>query len=246
VTKVASESVRIGGTQVRVAGAAKGSGMIAPNMATMLAFVTTDAAIGVPALRQAWRHAVVRSFNRVDVDQHMSTSDTALVLASGRSGNRQITGGRGYAQLAEALARVCESLARQIAADGEGATRQVTVRVKRAASAADARKAVRTITASPLVRCAFFGADPNWGRVISAVGYSGADFNWEQLACRMAGTWVFRHGRPVRFDRQKVQQAMTGKQWEVEVDLGVGDHEDWCYTCDLTHGYVTINAEYHT
>jgi glutamate N-acetyltransferase/amino-acid N-acetyltransferase len=189
---------------------------------------------------------VVRSFNRVDVDQHMSTSDTALVLASAGAGNRPITGGRAYEKLAQALTGVCESLARQIAADGEGATRQITVWVKGAASAADARKAVRTITASPLVRCAFFGADPNWGRVISAVGYSGADFDWERLGCRMAGVWVFRYGRPVKFDRNKMYHAMTGKQWEVEVVLGVGEHEDWCYSCDLTHGYVTINAEYHT
>lgn len=245
--KTAWEAVVLGGREVRLAGAAKGSGMIAPNMGTMLAFLTTDAAVRPGLLRRALGAAAQRTFNKVSVDNHVSTSDTAIVLASGRAGNRELARADGqYERFAAALTRVCDRLARQIAADGEGARCLVTVRATGAASEAEARRAVRAIVGSPLVRCAFHGADPNWGRIVSAVGYSGARFSPERLTCRVAGVRVFRGGRPRPFEARELHRRMKAKEWEVQVDLGVGRSEDFCYTCDLSHGYVTINADYHT
>ena len=245
--KRAQCQVRLDGKQVTLAGVVKGSGMIAPNMATMLAFMTTDADISSAMLRRALKHAVIASFNKVSVDNHVSTSDTAIVLASGRAGNRRISqGGRAYDGFAQGLAAVCDDLARQMAADGEGARCAVTVRVAGAASRRDARQAVRAIVDSPLVRCAFHGADPNWGRIVSAVGYSGARVNLEKLSCRIAGSSVFRNGRPSRFNAVALSKKMMGKQWTVVVDLGAGRFEDFCYTCNMSGDYVRINADYHT
>ena len=247
MVKQAGRTIRLGGKEVHIAGTAKGSGMIAPNMATMLAFVTTDADIAVGMLRRALKRAVYGTFNKVSVDSHMSTSDTAIVLASGRAGNKQITGvGADYDRFAGALLEVCDELARMMAADGEGATAAITIRVTGAASPKDARKAVRAIADSPLVRTAFNGADPNWGRIVSAVGYSGARFEPEKTVCKIAGTVVFRNGRPSRFDADKLSKKMKGKQWDVVVELGLGSADDFCYTCDLSREYVTINADYHT
>ena len=246
-TKIAHRQIRLNGKRVKLAGVAKGSGMIAPNMATMLAFMTTDANVSSAMLRRALKRAVVASFNKVSVDNHVSTSDTAIVLASGQAGNRRIRqGGGDYDGFAQALAGVCDDLARQMAADGEGARCAVTVRVVGAASRPDARRAVRAIVDSPLVRCAFHGADPNWGRIVSAVGYSGARVDLDKLSCRIAGSSVFRNGRPCRFDPAALSKKMMGKQWTVVVDLGAGRFEDFCYTCDMSADYVRINADYHT
>jgi glutamate N-acetyltransferase / amino-acid N-acetyltransferase len=245
--KTAWRQIKVGGKTVTVAAAAKGSGMIAPNMATMLAFVTTDAVITSARLGRAFKAAATSTFNKVSVDTHTSTSDTAIVLASGCAGNRPIRSpGRDYEKFAAALHEVCDDLARKIAADGEGATCMITVSVAGAASAADARASVRAIVDSPLVRCAFHGADPNWGRIISAVGYSGARFNPAKISCKIADTFVFRSGRPCDFNPAVLSKKMKAKQWDVHVDLGAGRFEDFCYACDLTAGYVKINAHYHT
>ncbi|MBN1844815.1 MAG: bifunctional glutamate N-acetyltransferase/amino-acid acetyltransferase ArgJ, partial [Sedimentisphaerales bacterium] len=245
--KTAGQTVRLAGGPVWITGIAKGSGMIAPHMATMLAFLTTDANISAPMLRRALTEQVERTFNKVSVDNHMSTSDTVICLASGRGRHRRIDrAGRAYQSFAGALGRVCDDLARQIAADGEGATCMVTVRVRGAASTSQARAAVRAIVDSPLVRCAFHGADPNWGRIVSAVGYSGARLDADRLRCTIAGVCVFRAGRPCRFDAAGLQRKMRAAQWTVEVDLAVGRREDFCYTCDLSRGYIRINADYHT
>jgi len=245
--KLSYREIEVGGRTVRVAGIAKGSGMIAPNMATMLAFITTDVGIGAALLQRALRKAADVSFNKVSVDSHTSTSDSALVLASGAAGNRPLSrAGIEYTCFAEALGGVCDDLARQIAADGEGARCVVTMRVTGAATAGEARAAVRAIADSPLVRTALHGADPNWGRIVSAVGYSGARFDPEALTCRIAGTVVYRRGRPSGFKAGALSEKMQGKDWSVEVDLGIGSKTDFCYTCDLSREYVTINADYHT
>lgn len=245
--KTAYREIILAGKKVRIAGTAKGSGMIAPNMATMLAFITTDAAISPALLRRALNGAVDITFNKVTVDNHMSTSDTAIVMASGLAGNARITaGGRAYRQFANALWEICDDLARQMAADGEGATCAVIVTVTGAAKDAEAHGAVRAIVDSPLVRTAFSGADPNWGRIVSAIGYSGVRFKADKLKCKIAGVTVFRNGRPCKFNAAGLSKKMKAKQWQVEVDLGAGRFSDFCYTCDLSHGYVTINADYHT
>lgn len=245
--KMAARMITLGGKKVTLAGTAKGSGMIAPNMATMLAFITTDAAISASMLQKALVYAAGITFNKVTVDNHMSTSDTALVLASGLAGNRRITrSDKDFAVFQKALWQVCDELAQQMAADGEGAKAAIRIEVRGAANAQDARLALRSISDSPLVRTAFAGADPNWGRIISAVGYSGAKCVQEKMECRIAGVTVFKAGQPRRFDAQKLSAKMKQKQWSVQVDLGMGKASDFCYTCDLTHEYITINADYHT
>lgn len=245
--KVSWRQVTVGGKKVTIFGCAKGSGMIAPNMATMLAFIMTDAAIDPRALRSLFKTATSQTFNKVSVDTHTSTSDTAIILASGHAGNRKLTAtGRDTQRFAQAVWAVCDDLARNIAADGEGATCAITIRMKGAASARDAHLALRAIVDSPLVRCAFNGADPNWGRIVSAIGYSGARFDIDKLTCHIAGTKVFGKGRPCPFDAVALHRRMKAKTWEVLVDLHLGCHEDFCYTCDLSREYVAINADYHT
>jgi len=246
--KIASGEIKVGGKVVRIAGIAKGSGMIAPNMATLLAFITTDAAISRKLLGLALSEVTEQTFNKVSVDNHSSTNDSAILLASGLAGNRTINSpsSRDYKIFLRELKRVCDDLARQIAADGEGATCAITVKVLGGKNADEARAAVRAIVDSPLVRTAFNGADPNWGRIVSAVGYSGAGFDAAKLSCRIAGVFVFRNGKPCRFDGKSLSRKMKAKQWEVEVNLGVGKYEDFCYTCDFSCEYVHINADYHT
>jgi len=245
--KMAYRKIKLNGKTVQIAGTTKGSGMIAPNMATMLAFITTDASISTPMLRRAHKRAVYSTFNKVTIDNHMSTSDTAIVLASGAADNHKITtADPNYEKFSSALTQVCDDLALQLAADGEGAHCTIIIRVKGAATARDARLAVRAISDSPLVKTAFYGNDPNWGRIISAIGYSGAKFHNQKLKCTIAGTCVFRNGQPCLFDPASLSTKMKAKKWSVDVDLGCGSHQDFCYTCDLSREYVTINADYHT
>jgi len=245
--KMAYRPLKLNRQLVQIAGTAKGSGMIAPNMATMLAFITTDVDISPLLLRRALKQSVRATFNKVTIDNHMSTSDTVIAMASGAAANRRITSaGAAFDRFSEAMWEVCDDLARQMAADGEGATCAITVTVNQAASQKQACSALHAIVDSPLVRTAFNGADPNWGRIISAVGYSGAKFDEAGLSCRIAGTTVYRHGRPCRFDARRLSRKMKAKQWHLEVDLGAGTYSDFCYTCDLSRAYVTINADYHT
>lgn len=245
--KTAQQKIAIGNKTARIAGIAKGSGMVAPNMATMLAFLTADVNISPACLRRALKQQVELSFNKVSVDNHMSTSDAVIILASGQAQNQRIAKvDLNYKKYEKALGLVCDDLARQIAADGEGAACMVTVRVQGAANNQDAYAAVRKIVESPLVRCAFNGADPNWGRIVSAVGYSGAKFHAHKLSCKIAGVPVFRAGKPCRFHAAALSRKMKARQWDVLVDLGVGRCQDFCYTCDLSRGYVRINADYHT
>ncbi len=245
--KMSYQEISIGGRRIKIAGAAKGSGMIAPNMATMLAFITTDAAVGGKQLNKALKDVVSQTFNKVSIDNHQSTSDTAIVMASGYAENRPINMyDRDYQIFCQGLWQVCDDLARQMAADGEGATRSMKLCVTGAATVREAHKAVRALSDSPLVRTAFHGADPNWGRIISAIGNSGANFDPEKLSCKIVDTFVYRRGMPAKFNAVVLSKKMKAKYWEVHVDLGVGQQDDFCYTCDLTRGYIAINADYHT
>jgi glutamate N-acetyltransferase/amino-acid N-acetyltransferase len=259
--KSAAAQLKIGRQTVTVAGVCKGSGMIGPRMtlakpgsarpargmhATMLGYITTDAAVPAPLLRQLLGACTETSFNAVTVDDHTSTNDTVVVMASGGS-NAAVRAGTAEARkFAAALQEVCQSLAYQIAADGEGATKVVVVKVKGAASQPDARTMARAIANSPLVKCAMHGNDPNWGRIVSAAGLTPAAFNPDRATLKIQGTVVFRNGQPVVFDAEAVSELL--KSPEVAVDLssrhGKGDATVW--TCDLSKEYVTINADYHT
>jgi glutamate N-acetyltransferase/amino-acid N-acetyltransferase len=213
--------------------------------ATMLAYVTTDAAVPAALLRRLMQRTADGSFNAVTVDDHTSTNDTAVVLASGASGAKLDTG-RAEQTFAAALDEVCRSLAYQIAADGEGATKVVVVNVAKAASDADARAIARAIANSPLVKCAMHGNDPNWGRIVSAAGLCGAAFDPDKSALTLQGTIVFKAGAPVPFDPDAVSAALAVPEVRVELTCGLGKAEATCWTCDLSKEYVTINADYHT
>jgi glutamate N-acetyltransferase/amino-acid N-acetyltransferase len=247
--KAAFRRIRIGRSTVNIAGCCKGSGMIAPNMATMLAFVGTDAAISPAALRRALGDAVEESFNRVTVDECQSTSDTVVILANSRAGGRQIrhTAGMDYRRFAGALSEVCNELAYKIAEDGEGATRVIEVVARRAANPADAKEVARAVAVSPLVRTAVHGGDPNWGRIVQAVGTTRARFKPESITVRICGQMVFARGRPVeKADLARVSRGMREKHVPIVVDLKAGRATDRVWTCDLTKDYITINADYHT
>ncbi|MGB2863486.1 MAG: bifunctional glutamate N-acetyltransferase/amino-acid acetyltransferase ArgJ [Sedimentisphaerales bacterium] len=237
----------ISSCKVTIAGTVKGAGMIAPNMATTLCFITTDAAISKPLLGIALNTAIGDSLNRLTVDGHQSTNDTALILASGLAGNRPIVSKcPRYKKFAKTLAELCDDLARQMALDAEGATRMFKVVVKGAATKADAAKACRAIADYPLVKCAVHGGDPNWGRIICAAGSVGVKLNPEKLSCKIGQITVFRNGKPAKFDPDKAGKVISQTEHTITVDLGAGKAGDFCYGCDLSAEYVRINADYHT
>ena len=228
--KEAEASVVIAGTRVRLAGVVKGAGMIAPRMATLLAFVTTDAAVSPALLGKLLRSSVDRSFNRITVDGHMSTNDTCVALASGRSGATVRGGSRREKKFASALDEVTLNLALDVVRDGEGA---------------DAELAARAVAESPLVKTALFGADPNWGRIVSAAGASGCAFREDRTSLRVNGHEIYRRGRPLA-PSKAVERAMTGSRVTFVLDLGLDRGSSVVYTCDMGHAYVHLNAEYHT
>ena len=245
--KQAVRKLDISGAEVTIAGAIKGAGMIGPNMATMLSFITTDAAISKPLLGMALKKAVGDSLNKLTVDGHQSTNDTCIILASGAAGNRPILSPcPRYKRFAKMLAEVCDDLARQMALDAEGATRMFKVVVRGAATKSDAAKACRAIADYPLVKCAVHGGDPNWGRIICAVGSAGVKLNPDKLSCKLDDVTVFRKGAPARFDAKKAGKVVSQIEHTITVDMGVGKRSDFCYGCDLSAEYVRINAEYHT
>lgn len=229
-----------------IGGCAKGSGMIHPNMATMLSFITTDAAIAPQKLNAIVKKVVDCTFNNLTVDGDTSTNDMVLVLANGRRSGVSVTSGPSAAAFEQALYAVCDTLCRKIAEDGEGATKRVEIRVYGGASYQDAKRAAKAIANSNLVKTALFGNDPNWGRILCAVGYSGARFSKEKLVLRLCGTTVFRRMRPAAFDPAKLSSRMKGPVVLIEVDLATGKECAIAHTCDLTYDYIKINAEYHT
>jgi len=246
--KVVSASGEIGGKPFHVAGVAKGSGMIAPNMATMLAFIVTDADASREYLSELIPHIADRTFNRVTVDGDTSTNDMFCVLASGKGKSAPVTSQ--FAEegqiLSEAIEAVARGLALAIARDGEGATKLVEVRVSGAATGGDAELAARTIAGSPLVKTAIHGGDPNWGRILAAAGRSGAKVDESCATVRLAGVAVFEKGAPVLPVPEAAAAKLAAKEVVVELDLGVGTGEAGLWTCDLTKGYIDINAHYHT
>lgn len=245
--KQTAATVEIDGERYTVGGMAKGSGMIQPNMATMLAFVTTDAPLTVAAADLALRDAVDVTFNRVTVDGDTSTNDMCLLLANGAAGGDAIApGSPGYAPVAAAIAHVCRELARMVARDGEGATKLITVEVRGAASAEDAAAAAFSIANSPLVKTAVFGKDANWGRVAMAVGKSSAKVDPTRLEIVFAGITTCREGTAVPFDEAAAAEALSADEVEIGVNLYVGEHDATVWTCDLSYDYVRINGEYRS
>jgi len=242
--KLVSVELPLGSGTVHLRGIAKGAGMIHPNMATLLAFVLTDAAVEVDDLRDIVRDAAAVSFNAISVDGDTSTNDTLLVLANGASGVRP-TGGD-LKLFADAVRGLCEQLARAILADGEGVTKVFEVRVRGAASADDARRAARTITTSNLVKTAIHGADPNWGRILAAAGRSGARVDQTRASVRIGGIAVFDRGAPRAFDGDSVRRVFERSEIAIDVDLGLGDGSAKAWGTDLSAEYVRINADYTT
>jgi glutamate N-acetyltransferase/amino-acid N-acetyltransferase len=226
-----------------VGGVAKGAGMIHPNMATLLAFLTTDAAVDAGFLQLALQRSVADSFNMVTIDGDTSPSDTVVILANGSARTRMINKGNGEV-FQKALDEVCLYLAKCIAQDGEGATKLIEVTVEGALSEAQARLAARTIAGSPLFKAAMYGNDPNWGRIVAALGRSGAKLNERKLEVYLNGVCVMRQGAPVRFDERKMRKSLTGKEVWVKLCLNLGRGKAVAWGCDLSDEYVTINSAY--
>ncbi len=237
---------KIGGKAVHLAGVAKGAGMIHPRMATMLSFLTTDVRVPPGALAKFLRAAVEVSFNRVSVDGDTSTNDTVLLLASGASGAIVRPGTRDATHFLEGLTELCQELAKMIARDGEGARKLVTVEISGARSDRDAEGIARAIANSPLVKTALAGADPNWGRIICAAGYSGAKFDPAKVDIRVNDFYLCRRGLDAGFDEAAAKRELEKKELLVRVDLRQGRGSARMWTCDLTHDYITINASYRT
>ena len=232
-----------------VGGMVKGSGMIMPNMATMIACLTTDAPIQSDALRDVLLRVVRQTFNKVTVDSDTSTNDSCFLFASGAAapGAKPFQpGGPALDRFEQVLLAVCTKLARMMATDGEGATRLVTVNVAGAATDADADAAARTIANSPLVKTAVFGHDANWGRIAAAAGRSGATFEQENVDIDILGLPVLRQGLPVPFDEDEALRRFERPEVVIDVDLGAGNSSTTIWTCDFSHDYVTINGDYRT
>ncbi len=244
VPKTAAAEVHVGPGTVRIAGMTKGSGMIHPNMATTLAFVMTDAAIGVPKLKSMLRDATDRSFNCLSVDGDTSTNDIIVLLANGASALKPAAGK--LQAFEEAMNSVLESLARQIAADGEGARKCITIDVSGARDHQEARKIARAIANSPLVKTAIAGSDPNWGRILTAAGYSGAKFDPNEVEIRFQNVRVCRRGLAVRFDEDDLKSRLGQPDVAIRFTAGKGTGEARFWTCDLTEGYIEINGSYRT
>lgn len=238
----------IGGKTVRIAGIAKGSGMIHPNMATMLCFITTDAAVTPAVLKQALTQAIDVSFNMISVDGDSSTNDMTSVLANGQAGNNLIDSAdsKEYQELLAALTKVCIYLAQQVVRDGEGATKFLEITVQGAASASDAKKAAMAIAKSPLVKTAFFGEDANWGRILCAVGYSEAAAAQDKISLAIGDVIIVKKGMGIPFEEKNLKAIMAEQDIIVTVDLGMGTDSATMWTCDFSYEYVKINGEYHT
>jgi glutamate N-acetyltransferase/amino-acid N-acetyltransferase len=247
--KGAVATAAIDGVEVRIAGIAKGSGMIAPDMATMLGFVATDAALSPAVLHAELRRATARTFNAVTVDGDTSTNDTCLLFATGRSGAPRIEAARDPRLIgfAAALEAVLLDLAQQLVRDGEGATKFIKVRVSGAASDASAARIARTICESPLVKTAIAGEDANWGRIVMAVGRAGEPVSREKLAIAFGALVAAENGAPSpAYDEAAMSAYMKRAELEIAVDVGVGTGAAVMWTCDLTHGYISINGDYRS
>lgn len=247
VAKEIAVSVNDGGAPYTIGGVAKGSGMIHPNMGTMFGFISTDASLDPEFMKALLRRAVDSTFNMVSVDGDTSPSDTVLLMANGLAGNPTITSGTASARVfARALQLVCEHLAKEIARDGEGATKLIEVAVEGARSRADARMAARTVTASSLVKTAVHGADPNWGRILAAVGRSGADVIESKIDIIIGDVMVLKGGQPQRYAEEEVVMVFQQSEVPIKIELNLGHSSAVAWGCDLSKEYVTINSQYMT
>ena len=241
--KVSTRVAKIGGTEVRITGIAKGSGMIAPDMATMLCFVFTDAAIPGASLQSMLKKGVDRSFNCTTVDSDTSTSDSVLLIATGQAGNPSGTLGDFSTKLSEILM----DLALQVIRDGEGAQKLVKIDVTGAVSARSAKRIAMTVANSPLVKTAIAGEDANWGRIVMAVGKAGEPADRDRLSIGVGGVWMAREGGVIPgYDETPVVAHMKGREIEMAIDIGLGSGKATVWTCDLTHGYIDINGSYRS
>lgn len=243
------DGVGYDGCTFTVGGMAKGSGMIMPNMATMISVITTDAPVAAPALQRALKAAVDVTFNKVTVDSDTSTNDTCILLASGAAAPGTATfeeGSSAYERFCQALLHVCTNMARQMASDGEGATRLMTVRMVGAATQTDADLAARTVANSPLVKTAVYGHDANWGRIAGAIGRSGAAFRQQDVDIDIMGMPVCRGGLTVPFDEDEALRRFEAPEIVIDIDLGAGAEATTVWSCDFSHEYVTINGDYRT
>ncbi len=244
--KIDGRTLELNGQTIRLAGMAKGAGMIGPRMATMLGVLLTDAALTEHDAQTLLVEAVEHSFHCISVDGHTSTNDTVLLLASGAAGGPPLSGPE-LAAFQDVLTEQCIALARQIPDDGEGASHRITIDVHGARSRADARRVARAVADSPLVKTAIAGGDPNWGRIVSAAGYSGATFEPDALRLRVNGVCLYRAGEPADFDAAAVSRSIRDhRETHLQIELGAGEAQLRFWTSDLTVAYVRFNSEYHT
>lgn len=247
VSKNTAYRVEINGKTVTIAGTAKGSGMIHPNMATMLGFVTTDAAIESDHLHAALKSVVDRTFNSITVDGDTSTNDMVVVMANGLANNDTLSPSHpDWPVFLQTLLHVCEDLGKMIAKDGEGATKLIEVEVTGAVSDAEARSIAKTVVGSPLVKTAVFGCDANWGRILAAVGYSGATLDPQAIHIQIGGTTVVDGGEPAPFSEEELIEYLKQPEIKLKVDVNQGNGSGLAWGCDLTYDYVQINASYRT
>ena len=247
VMKNTTYATIIDGKEVLVSGTAKGSGMIEPNMATMLGFITTDANIESADLQKALSEITNCTFNAITVDGDTSTNDTVVVMANGLAGNEPLTPAHpDWENFYTALRLVSEDLAKSIARDGEGATKLIEVEVEGAISDEEARKIAKTVVGSPLVKTAVFGCDANWGRIIAAVGYSGATVDPDKITIKIGGATMVKKGEPIKFSEEKLIEILKQHEVKIYVSLEVGEGHGFAWGCDLTYDYVQINASYRS
>ena len=244
--KVTQASFTLGGQRGRIVGVAKGAGMIHPNMATMLSFVMTDAALGAATLQRALKEAVDQSFNAISVDGDTSTNDTVLLMASGKLNGQRPTANGQLADFQSALNKVCRDLAWMIVRDGEGATRVMELEVRGARSARDAYLAAHAIATSPLVKTALHGGDPNWGRILAAVGRSGARFSVRRVSLAAGNVTLVANGEPATYREKDAARVFARERVPITLDLGGGGARAVLLASDLGHDYVSINADYRS
>jgi glutamate N-acetyltransferase/amino-acid N-acetyltransferase len=245
--KAATRTAKLGGVEVRISGIAKGSGMIAPDMATMLSFIFTDATIPAPALQAMLSKAVDGSFNCITIDSDTSTSDTVLLFATGQAGNKPTEDAAALGDFRRALGEVLHELAMMVVRDGEGAQKLVRITVDGAVSNHSAKRIGMAIANSPLVKTAIAGEDANWGRIVMAVGKAGEPADRDRLAIAVGGTWMAKAGGIVPgYDESPVVAHMKGREIDIDVDIGLGSGRATVWTCDLTHGYIDINGSYRS
>lgn len=246
-SKACATEIEIDGKEIRFGAIAKGSGMIRPNMATMLCFITTDIDIDQKLLQESLSEINEVTFNMVSVDGDMSTNDMVIVMANGAAGNKKITEKNSdYEKFYSTLKNICTELAKRIAADGEGATKFLTIKVTGAETFDDAKQVGMSVANSPLVKTAFFGEDPNWGRVICAVGYAGVKISPEKTVIKFGGIPVYSHSVGAKYDEDKLRKVMAEKNILIDIELGLGNAEATVWSCDFSYEYVKINGEYHT